>query len=478
MKRYLFILIMLLISDLAINQTVTWDRTYDNDETDRALSIAPTIDNGYIVAGTTGSLEESNTWILKLNEFGDTIWSKIYGESTFGGAFSIIETSDGNFIFTGYKSPTNNYFDFYIYILKLDEDGNTIWDYSYSGGNRVGTDIIETIDEGFIILGRNYTFVANEIILIKLNQDGQLVWDKNYNFQGSPYLMYEIIETQDSGFMLIGEKSGLTDQDIWIMKTDQNGDSTWSKTINYQGNDVGYSIKQLENGDFIIAANSGTNEYGQNHLLTYKLYSSGEIDWVKSYFDNAFFSSSSIISTSDGNFFTTGRISQQVGVKGIFLFKQNSFGDSTWLRTFERGAYGGSSEIHQTGDDGYIISGYVSNNGSGSDKDAWVLKLNESGLVKIKSELHLPQIHITLFPNPANDFVFCRFDTPIISNTSIDIKIYSLDFKLQKSFTFQLKNQENNILPLSISGLSSGIYIIRVELDKEIITKKILISKK
>lgn len=479
MYRHLLLMLILLLPCLVFSQTVTWDRTYNNKDYDKSRSIKPTIDNGFIVAGRTGSIDSTDIYILKLNESGDTVWTKTIGDPGCEEAYSIIQTGEGNYVISGYKSPSCNYTDFYIYALKLNETGQIVWEYSYPGGNRTGYDIVETYDGGYLILGINYAFTAEEIILIKLNQDGQFVWDKKYDFQSSPNLMYEVIQTQDSGFIFVGERMNKFEQDIWIMKTNKYGDSTWSKTINYQDHDAAYSIKQLENGDFIVAANGGINKYGQNHLLTYKLDSSGEIDWVKSYSkDNAYFSSSSIISTNDGNFLTTGSISKPVGGKGIFLFKQNSLGDSIWLRTFERGVFGGSSEIHQTSDEGYIISGYVSNNGSGSDVDIWVLKLNESGLVKTKSELHLPQNSITVFPNPANDFVFCSVDTPNISNNSIDIEIYSMDFKLQKRFPVQLKIQENNIFPLSISGLSSGTYIISVELDNEIITKKIVISKK
>lgn len=268
-------------------------------------------------------------------------------------------------------------------------------------------------------------------------------------------------------------------QDIWIMKTDQYGDSTWNRTIDYQGMDRGYSIMQLDDGDFIIAANGGGNEYGCNHLLTYKLNTSGETIWVKSYYGDANFTSSSIIATYDDGFLTAGRIWQQVGTRGIFVFKQNYFGDSIWTNTYQKGAYGGASEIHQANDEGYVISGYVSYNGPGTDKDVWVLKLNDSGLVDVQDmTLNMSWNSVNLYPNPANQFVYCDIETPDITDKTVTNKIYSLDGKLFKCVSLPLDSPEHSIIPLDISSLESGIYIIKFELGKEIIAKKLIISKK
>lgn len=464
---------------LAFNQSITWDRTYNRDKVDGAWSIKPTVDNGFIVASTSGFMDTTDIWILKLNEFGDTVWTKTYGDPMTAGAFSIIQTDEGDYVVSGYKSPSCFHWDFHIYVLKLDESGNFLWDYDYPGGNRMGYDIIKTFNGEYLILGINYTFNFHEILLIKLNQNGQLVWDKVYDLQSSVNLMYEVVQTQDSGFILVGQRTSDYDIDIWIMKTDKYGDSTWNRTINFQNQDIGYSIKQLYDGNYILAANGGTNEYGYNYLLTYKLNTSGETIWIKSYYGNASFTSSSIISTSDGGFLTSGRIWQQVGTKGIFVFKQNSLGDSIWTRTYQKGATGNAFEVHQTADEGYVVGGSVSYTGPGSDVDVWVLKLNESGFVNVPGKnLTISRNKVYLYPNPACQFVYCGLETPNITNKTVIIKIFSLDGKLIKCFSMPLDSTEHSIIPLDISSLGSGIHIIKFEVGKEIIVKKLIITNK
>lgn len=474
MHKYL-ILLFIFFPGLSYSQTITWDRVYNNEEADIAFSIKPTIDNGYIVAGNTSA----NIWILKLNEFGDTIWTKTYRNSTCNMAKSIIQTNEGNYVITGFKSPSLDYWDNNIYVLKLNETGNFIWDYEYpGGGNQIGYKIIETSDGGYLILGINYAFTLFEIVLIKLNENGQLIWDKKYDFQ-SISRMYEVVQTQDSGFILVGEQTNISNRDIWLMKTNQYGDTTWTKTINYQNDGIGYSIKQLEGGDFIMSATGGTDQYGYNQLLTYKLNVSGEVIWIRNFYNNASYIPANIITTNDGGFITSGTIWQQNGVRGIFVYKQNSSGDTIWTKSYHKGAYGGATEIHQTTDEGYIVSGYVSYNGSGSEADAWVLKLNESGCLKIPDRTEIiSRNNVNLYPNPANQFVYCSFNTPIIINKTVKIKIHSLDGKILKGFSFPLNSQEQNNISLDVSNMDNGIYVVKFELGNEIVVKKIMILKK
>jgi len=157
------------------------------------------------------------------------------------------------------------------------------------------------------------------------------------------------------------------------MKTDYYGDSTWTKTIDYQGHDVGRSIKQLTDGNYILSANDGPDGY--DNLLTFKLNNSGETIWVKNYGGDASYTPFSIISTFDEGILTTGRIWQQSGMRGIFVYNQNQNGDSLWFKTFEQGATGSGQEVIQTNDAGYTICGSVNFNGSGSIADSWIIKL-------------------------------------------------------------------------------------------------------
>jgi len=114
MKKYLIFSISLFIVNFAFNQSITWDKTYNNQAVDKAWSMKQTNDNGYIVAcsSSKGINDTTNIWIVKLNEYGDTIWTETYSTAVSQGPRSIIETNDEKYVISGYKSPSENYYDF------------------------------------------------------------------------------------------------------------------------------------------------------------------------------------------------------------------------------------------------------------------------------------------------------------------------------------------------------------------------------
>jgi len=105
--------------------SICWEKTYGGSLNDEARSIQQTRDGGYIVAGYTKSKGAGgyDFWVLKLDENGEIIWDKTYGGSRTDEAFSIQQTRDGGYIVAGYTwSKGAGGYDFWV--LKLDENGN------------------------------------------------------------------------------------------------------------------------------------------------------------------------------------------------------------------------------------------------------------------------------------------------------------------------------------------------------------------
>ena len=106
-------------------QTV-WQKTYDGSNYDWAYSIQQTKDGGYIVAGETNSFGagDRDVYIIKLDENGNKVWEKTFGGSGDDYARSIQQTNDGGYIVVG---GTNSFgaggAD--VYVIKMDSVGNT-----------------------------------------------------------------------------------------------------------------------------------------------------------------------------------------------------------------------------------------------------------------------------------------------------------------------------------------------------------------
>jgi len=101
-------------------------KTYRGSSDDWANSVRQTENGGFIVVGGTRSLGagSSDVYILKIDKNGDKLWEKFYGGSGNDIAYSIQQTNDGGYIVAGYTySFGKGGKD--VYIIKLDAEGNT-----------------------------------------------------------------------------------------------------------------------------------------------------------------------------------------------------------------------------------------------------------------------------------------------------------------------------------------------------------------
>ncbi|MHA2635190.1 MAG: InlB B-repeat-containing protein [bacterium JZ-2024 1] len=168
-----------------------WARTYGWADGDWAGFIQQTSDGGYIVAGDTYSFGAGSRdiWVLKLDANGNVLWQKTYGGANWDGADSIQQTSDGGYIVAGSTySFGAGYRD--IWVLKLDANGNVLWQKTYGGGNwDRAYSIQQTSDGGYIVAGDTYSFGAgsSDIWVLKLDANGNIHGCTPANFVGTSY---------------------------------------------------------------------------------------------------------------------------------------------------------------------------------------------------------------------------------------------------------------------------------------------------
>jgi hypothetical protein len=143
-------------------------------------SCIPALDGGFLVCGTFYGLSTSSAsafnrmFILKLNKYGDPLWSKYFGSLIDYSGSSIIELADSAIIVGGWiGNLTNNSGG--QFISKFDKNGNVVWD-RYSEFPRLDVHRVKmTADNGFIMIG-DVAFVNNDykLIVLKLDSNGVL----------------------------------------------------------------------------------------------------------------------------------------------------------------------------------------------------------------------------------------------------------------------------------------------------------------
>src|SRR3989442_5675084 len=222
---------------------IEWQKAYPVDGF--PYSVQETSDGGFIVAESLALNNGQRAWLLKTDALGNTVWQKAYAVPTGttvidDHAYWIVQTSDGGYsvladvIDWGHPvgSPYVNIALFsHAWILRLDSQGDIVWQKLVSGGGFTqSSSISEVSDGGFIVAGRflqanpsgevGGTFVGvTGPFLLTLVVIRNLVWRKNHS--GGNDILAQAHETTDGGIIAVGSCCG---DFVWAMKLDVNGD--------------------------------------------------------------------------------------------------------------------------------------------------------------------------------------------------------------------------------------------------------------
>jgi hypothetical protein len=167
--------------------------------------------------------------------------------------------------------------------------------------------------------------------------------------------------------------------DLWVLKLNPNGNITWQQKFGATGTDNGLSVHQTTDDGFIVAGSTNSFGAGNSDFWLLKLDLNGNVSWEKTYGGPSFDDVSEIHQTKDGGYILTGTtLSFGAGNRDAWILKLNADGNVTWQKT-----YGGTGEdyalsVQQTTDEGFIVAGSTSSFGA-EVSDVWLIKLNSSG---------------------------------------------------------------------------------------------------
>ena len=274
------------------NGTIAWQKAYGEKGYDRCEAIQQTTDGGYIVVGETYSFGDGNgaIWVLKLRNDGTIAWQKTYGgNARWYYASSIRQTTDGGYILSGGTNPITSSYSYKtddLLVLKLNADGTVEWQRTYSGlMNELGSSIQQTPDGGYILSGQTQLGYRNsDIWLLKLDKNGQIIWQKAYGGWDRDGVG-SVQQTSDGGYIVTGVISPFRVQwvDTWILKIKNDGAVEWQKCYGGDKVDVVGSIQQTPDGGYVVAGTTSSFGNGNNDIWVLKLRNDGTVVWQKTY---------------------------------------------------------------------------------------------------------------------------------------------------------------------------------------------------
>lgn len=484
MKNFSAFLISLnfLVSGLLTGQTIKFEKVYGGSAYDKGYSVIQTYDKGYAVAGASSSYGHGamDAYLLKVDSSGVIQYHHAFGGINIDQAYSINETPDSGLIIAGYTNSFGNG-GYDMYVIKTNLSGDTTWTHTYGGTDwDFAYSIKPTNDGGYILAGGTYSFGnGNEdMYLLKLNSSGDTVWTRTFGGINDDEVR-SVIQTSDGGYIVTGNTKsfGDTDGDIYTLKIDSSGGVSWTYLYSQALTDEAYDIIESSAGMYIIGGRTNSIGSGNFDGLIVQVSLTGSYIFAGLYGGSNNDGFHAITLTPQGRFAMMGYTYTYgfgLGTNDYLLYIENPFNG------FHSGTYGGNKmeEAHSvanTTDGGYIICG--SSTSYSTLDHIYLIKADSNGVssgtvinvVGIDNDLQANN-SFDVYPNPANNNLFIN-----LAGNHQEVVVLIRDV-LGKECYSQKLNNPNNPIEINSSSLLNGIYLISIQLDKSISTKRIIIQ--
>lgn len=225
----------------------------------------------------------SDIWLIKINDSGAIVWQNSYGIALVQDERGLEKTSDGGFII----SSSANFLDGRnqpFWILKIDAFGNQVWDRTIRGDKQdLFPQIKQTSDGGYIVAGiSNSDFGSDktenaingsfDYWVLKLDENGNIIWQNTIGGAGQEGNVNALSQCEDGGYLIQGysdsnisadkTENSNGSADFWFVKLNNVGIIEWQNTIGGEGTEIGGISIQKTDGDFLTGGTSNSNISG------------------------------------------------------------------------------------------------------------------------------------------------------------------------------------------------------------------------
>lgn len=314
-----------------------------------------------------------------INSQGNTIWSRLIGDSTSEYAHHIIQTDDGGYVIVGEVRADTTIFGSWInpnvLVIKTNSNGVLLWRkiYGVDDVDEVGWKVSQGGDSEIMILAVS----GEDSWLLYVTANGDTVWTRKYEgdfYSSSPMNQYHIrpdmIKTADGGWLIVNTTIGFNG-DLLVIKTNSGGDIEWTNDgIVNQGLDVPVAAFQTSNNEYQIIGYSDTwyEKYGFMALIS----TSGQLLWLRTIYpterNGRWYHA---IKSSDTTYMIVGRARSA----GLSVYNATDNGDmiSEFVASDDINSFGNSCVKHVNGD--YYVLG-ATRTFDPNDYDIWLLRFN------------------------------------------------------------------------------------------------------
>jgi hypothetical protein len=337
-----------------------WKKTYGVlGDDDRAYCALPTAE-GYFIVGSSESNKTDVTvgWALMLNQDGNAVWNKTYLEGSGTELRFALNLTDG-FLLVGNEFLSSGNMNGFV--AKIDELGNLIWSKTISGNGSDEFYSAFAATDGFVLLGLNTKNAGeqSQAYVVKIDTNGNIIWDKTFSFAADSVAKAGV-QAPDGNYMVSGyaDPRGQGDFSFLLMKIDSDGNVLWNQTYGATGSQEATAITEASDG-FVIAGNTQAPD-GNMHAWVIKVDLNGTLLWTTTAGGKNADSPSCIVLSGDGGYLVGGfTFSFGAGNRDFWLFKINDSGKVIWSCTQGDAGYQEAYSVIPTGNNQYVMVGWT-----------------------------------------------------------------------------------------------------------------------
>ncbi len=449
------------------------------------FSVWQTLDGGFVVAGdsfSTSSSSDIDFFLMKVDSMGEYLWGHRYSHGAAAyrvlhGAYSVQQTTDSGFIVIGTRSVGINPYEtlFYTFMVKTNSSGGCQWQRS-PGPGQMSFCGQQTSDGGYICAGKTEpTSIYSDFLLSKRDSQGFGEWSHTYggsNFDDA----FSVQENIDGGYILAGRTAsfGAGGYDFFVVRTDSIGDTLWTRAFGGVGRDIAYCVRKTAGRGYVICGRTSSYGAGGADFYLVKTNSDGDTLWTRTYGGSLNDEAFSMQVTEDGGYIVAGHTqSFGVGNYDFYVVKTDSLGEIGWTNTYGGPGREKASSVRQTHDGGYIIAGIT------GEDDLYLVRIaaeetsvpqgNQNEILPEKFNLYSP------YPNPFNAVVRINYD--VGGNGKVNVSVYNVLGERVGTVADHHASPGRYSVNWDAGDLPSGVYFIRMKAGDYQQTRKVVLLR-
>ena len=423
MFRTILILLIFQFTNLYAQPDTLWQRVYDNnDRGETCITGIQTNDGGFMLGGTRYSFENNyNMHVKKVDSQGELEWTSTFVTPSSGAILSLLQHPDNYYYGTG-NFRYRNMGATYGYLLKFDENGDSLWTSLIGGESSSIRCSVLSRDSCIVVGGKTSEFArfgGSDAFMAKFDPDGEEIWSSVFGGDGNDYI-YGMTNTEDGGYALCGETRSFGNGiQFYLVKTDSLGEVEWSNAYGDSLSDLSFAIVQCADGGFALAGksyfwNNGMNSIGslvrtddEGNEIWSRHYGTGGFDWFND-----------LICIEDNGFVLAGQIA--AFHSAMYIVRTDSQGEELWAGYYNiTRSIDTCEKVIRSEDSGFYFIGQASAN------EGMVLIKTApdpaSVLCLIDPAFPAQYILHTPYPNPFNSTTRIAFQLPYPSHVNLSI---------------------------------------------------------